>query len=67
MYFVGTIYPTNIINAKVCENGCMFVTLSRKNYLTDLDETLQEYNLYIRITHGIHFISKFPRERVQRG
>lgn len=30
---------TNIINVKACEDGWMFITLSRKIYLTDFDET----------------------------
>ena len=50
------LHPTNIINAKVCEDGCMFVTLSRKNYWTDFDETLQEPSLYIGIRHRLQFI-----------
>ena len=31
-------YPTYIINVKVYENVCMFASLSRKKYWTDLDE-----------------------------
>lgn len=33
-------------------NGWMFVDLSRKNFRTDFDETLQRYSLGIRITQA---------------
>lgn len=54
-YRKAKIYPTKIINAKICMH--MFVALSRRNYGMDFAETSQ-----IRITHSLLFISIFPRE-----
>ena len=39
------VYLANILNVKVCEHGWVFVTLSRKNYWTDLDGIWHRYRL----------------------
>ena len=49
----GFYNPTNIINANVCEDVRMFVTLSCKNYLTDRDEIWYRGKLSSGITHRI--------------
>ena len=45
-----------IISTKVCENGWMFATLSRKNYWTDLNEIWYRDRLKPEIIHRLPFI-----------
>ena len=46
----------NIIYAKVCQAGCVFVALLQKNCQMDLNEIWNKYRLKSEITQRLPFI-----------
>lgn len=55
--------PTSVINGKDCEHVCVFVALSSRNYLIDLNETWHVDSWRFRIIHRLDFIPTYPRDR----